>query len=351
MNEPRRLALRAATAAPDEALAAWRQFLERYHLADLWDDEVHRLLPLVWHRFGDEVGAEHAERLKGSYRKAWATNQHLRQRGGEVVAALAERGIDSLVLGGAAVGSLAFADQATRPLRAVDLLVRGDDAVGTWRALEGLGYSGRAAPPTVRSSWRREPGDEWYLRLRHPRTFDRGPLDVVDVHTTLAPALVAADPAVADVSEVWDRSGDVDLGGVAASTLSSTDHLLRTLLLGWAGPGGLARRVDARMLLDRTGVDRALLTTTATRHRCGLVVDQRLAELDEPRVGAAPDRRERVAARLRGGAAQFVTSTRGLGPVATVARAPDFLVDRWQVANRRQLPLVVAQRLRHRLRK
>jgi hypothetical protein len=124
------------------------------------------------------------------------------------------------------------------------------------------------------------------------------------------------------------------------------------LLLGWDGPD-LVRLVDARALLDRTEADRELLAAAAARHRCGLLVDERLAALDHPGLGAETDRRERVAARLRPrapGAAQFVTSTRGLGPLATVAGTPDFVADRWQLAGRRHLPLAVAQRLRHRWR-
>ena len=333
MNEPRRLTLRAATEPRDEALGAWRDLVDRFDLADLWDDEVYRLLPLVWHRLGDEVGPEHVDRLKGSYRKSWVTHQHLVRQGGEVVSALAERRIDGLVLGGAALGALAYEDPATRPTATLDLLVRPEQAVATWRLLDELGYRPRSA---------REPDDGWYLRVRHPRSFVRGTLDLVDVHTTLAPELVAADPEVADVSDLWDRAVDVDLGATAASTLSPTDHLFHLLLQ----PPALGRVVDARMLLDRTEVDEAELAATASRHRCGLLVSQRL---DGRRMDVDPDRRERLAARLRErspGAAQLVTSTRGLGPLATVGRTPDFLVDRWRLVNRRQLPRAMARRLR-----
>jgi hypothetical protein len=357
VNGPQRLVLQAATADRATARRAWRELVDTHDLADLWDDEVYRQLPLVWHRLGDDVGAEHVDRLKGSYRKAWVTNQHLVRHGGEVVEALRADGIEPLLVGGAPVGRLFYEDPATRPLRSVGLLVRPAQAAATWRRLEALGYRSGSAPPTVRSSWRREPDDDWYRRVGRPRPFDRGTLDVIQVHTTLAPELVTADPEVADVSDLWDRAVGVDLGEVAASTLSPTDHLFRALLLGWSGSGadvGLRRLVDARTIVDRAGVDGAVLAGTALRHRCGRLVGDRIAELDRAMAaGGSSGGREWLAARLRGrssAAAELVTTTRGLGPVATVARVPDFFVDRWQLARRRHLPLVVAQQVRHRLR-
>jgi hypothetical protein len=368
VNDAQRLSLRAATASPDVALAAWRDLVDRYDLADLWDAEVYRLLPLVWWRFGDEVGTEHVDRLRGVYRKAWVTNQHLRQRGGEAVAALAAEGIECLVLNGAALGPLIYGDPAARPMRNVDLLVRRDDAVAAWRLLEGLGYRARVAPVPLRSSWRRDPGDDWYLRRCHPRAFDRGTLDVVDVHTTLTPELVTADP---ESDDLWARAGDVDLGELTAATLSVTDHLGHALVRGWDGPGpdiGLRRVVDVVALVAQDDIDWSLLVATAARHHATLLLAGRLDDLCRSwgaavptevvaELGAArPDRRERVAASLRtrrrgAAAAAFVTTTRGLDPWAAVRRAPGFLADRWQLRHRRHVPLAAAQHLRRRLRR
>ena len=69
------LALRAAVATDDQALAAWRELTERVNIAALDDPELDRLLPLVWRHLGEQVGPVHLSLLKGRYREAWVQNQ------------------------------------------------------------------------------------------------------------------------------------------------------------------------------------------------------------------------------------------------------------------------------------
>ena len=109
----------------------------------------------------------------------------------------------------------------------------------------------------------------------------------------------------------------------------------------------------------------------ARHHHCALLVDDGVRYLvddwDVPIPASvltrladpAPDARERAVRwiRQRAGtgvvgsgyaAGLFMTSTRGLSPVATLGRAPGFLADHWQLEHRRHLPLVMAHKLRHR---
>lgn len=360
----RRLAVRAATAEPGAARSAWTELVDRFDLADLWDEEVYRLLPLVWRRLGDDVGPEHTARLKGIYRKTWFAHQRTHRRAAGVVAALRADGVDALVIGGLALALTAYEDPATRRAEAVDLLVPPEDAVATWRRLEALGLG--SPPPPAPARRRKAPDDGWYLRGRRPRRFALGPLDAVVVHTTLAPGLVAADPIVADLSDLWARAVALDLGGTTARTLAPSDHLLHALLPAGAGADG-QRVVDAWTLLRPTGGDPGALVAlvaAAQRHRCTLVVATALERLRveweapvPPDVGSRlldppPDRRQRIARRLRSrrvpgahAAADFALASRGLGPVATVTAAPSFLADRWLVDRPRHLPLVAVGRL------
>lgn len=366
------LGLRAAVADHDEAVAAWQDLTRTVDLADLWDAEVYRLLPLVWRRLGDSVGAEHVDRLKGLYRKSWVQNQHHVHHASELVGRLAAEGIDTLLLKGLPVSLLYYDDLGARPMGDVDLLIRPDQASAAWRLLEGLGYETTSIRGRHPSRWEQEGDDDWYRRLRHARGFRRGPLDDIDVHTTISLDFVAADTTVADTTDLWADARPLDLRGTVAATLSPTHHLFHAIVhgLGASEEAELRWVPDALTILAVAGdeIDWTAFVAAADRHRCSLLVADGVDHLIE--VWAAPIPAD-VASRLRAlphdgresalrwirqrsgqrlvgsgyAAGLFVTSTRGLGPMATVARAPGFLADHWQV-DRRHLPLVLAHRLR-----
>jgi len=370
-----RLAIEAAVAEPEVARKAWAQLVGEVDLADLWDAELYRLLPAVWRHLGDDVGPEHADRLKGLYRKSWVTNQHHLHQAAELVGRLHGEGIESLVLKGLALGLRYYDDLAIRPMGDVDLLVRPEHVTTTWRILEDLGYETLPVRTRVPSRWEREGDDDWYLRLRHARGFQRGRLDSIDVHSTLSLDFVAADPAVADITALWDAAVPLELGSVTGATLSTTHHLFHAVVHGLGSSSTTMLRwiVDALTILRAAGdeVDWDAFVEAARHHHCALLVDDGIRYLvddwDLPIPASVltrladppPDARERAVRwiRRRAGtgvvgsgyaAGLFVTSTRGLGPVATVGRAPGFLADHWQLDHPRHLPLVMAHKLRHR---
>jgi hypothetical protein len=374
-DEVQRLAIRTAVDEHDDAVAAWRELNARTDLEDLWDAELYRLLPLIWRRLGDDVGVEHADRLKGLYRKSWVANQHHLHQAAELVDQLAAAGIDSLVLKGLPLALLYYEDLAARPMGDVDVLVRPDAAVASWRILEELGYETLSLRTRAASPWERDGDDDWYLRLRHARGFTRGRLDVVDIHSTLSLDFVTADPTVADMSDLWDDAGTFELGQVTAGTLSATHHLFHTVVHGLGAQSSTILRwiVDALAILRAAGeaIDWDEVVAASHRHHCALLVADGLGHLADtwdapipPGVLAGlarpgPDRRERAVrwirqragSRLVGSgyaAGLFVTSTRGLSPLATVGRAPGFLADHWHLDRPSQLPLVMAHKLRHR---
>ena len=366
------LAVRAATADHDEAVAAWRELTTSVDLADLWDAEVYRLLALVWRHLGESVGAEHIERLKGIYRKSWVQNQHHLRHASELVGRLADQDIDSLLLKGLPLSLLYYDDLAARPMGDVDLLVPPDRAEPAWRLLEGLGYETISVRSRHPSRWEQEGDDDWYRRLRHARGFRRGPLDVIDLHTTISLDFVAADPGVADTTALWADARPLDLRGTAARTLSPAHHLFHAIVhgLGASEEAELRWVPDALTILAVAGddIDWGAFVAAAEHHRCSLLVGEGVDHLVE--VWGAPipadvalglrdvphDRRETVLRwiRRRSGrrlvgsgyaAGLFVTSTRGLGALGTAVRAPGFLADHWQVAPR-HLPMVLAHKLR-----
>jgi hypothetical protein len=369
-----RLALRAAVGVDDEAVDAWTELTRRVDLADLWDAEVYRLLPLVWRNLGPAVGPDHEGRLRGLYRKAWVQNQHLLRRAAEAVQRFDEAGIDSLLLKGVPLTVAAYQDVGARPMGDVDLLVRPEQAVAAFRLLESVGYETMSIRSPDASRWEREGDDGWYRRLRHARAYGRGPLDQIDLHWALSLDFVCADPAVAGVDDFFEAARPVTIEGIEARTLSPTHHLLHAIVhgLGASTHRELRWIPDALTILRTTpAIDGDELAAAAVRHHCELMVAEGLAHLvtewDAPvppaalaRLVTAPvDRRQRALRWIRRhtgrrpigsgyAAGLLVTSTTGLGPGATVARIPGFLADHWQVEHLAQTPLVLGHKLRAR---
>ena len=369
-----RLALRAAVGSPDDAAAAWAELTGRVDLAELWDAEIYRLLPLVWKNLGPAVGPDQEARLKGLYRKTWVHNQHLLRAAAEAIDTLSGAGIDSLVLKGVPLTVAYYGDVGARPMGDVDLLVRPEQAVAAFRILESQGYDTVSIRSPDASRWEREGDDGWYRRLRHARAYSRGPLDGIDLHWTLSLDFVGDDDVVAGVDDLFDDALPVTIEGVEARTLSSTHHLLHTIVHGLgASEHNVLRWIPDALTILGTGpdVDGDELAAVAVRHHCNLMVAEGLAylvtEWDAPvppsaraRLAMAPvDPRQRALRWIRRNvgrraigtgyaAGLFVTSTTGLGPVATAIRIPGFLADHWHVDRLAHVPLVLGHKIRAR---
>jgi hypothetical protein len=366
-----RLAVEAATAEPVAALAAWRRLVDQVDLADLWDDEVYRLLPRTWVRLGDAVGAEHRDLLKGLYRRAWVANQHHVRHAADLLPRLGEAGVDAVLLGGLPLTLLVHDDLGLRPTKELDLLVAPDHALAAWRLLEAQGYRPVPARRPTASRWQRpEADDDWYRATQPARAFRRDALDHVVVHTAIDRDLLRTDSS-ADEAFLADAV-PVAVGDVEGRALAPAHQLLHTLLSG-AGPydrTALPWIPDALDLLDAHGddLDWSAFTDAVARGHLHLRTSEAVEHLVTAWGARVPeavvadlrdgaDRRQRVVrgVRRRAGArfpkageavALQLTRSEGRGLVGTVADTPAFLVDHWQVAERRHLPLVAAHRAR-----
>jgi hypothetical protein len=361
------LALTAAIAPPDVALAAWKDLVDRVDLTDLWDDEVYGLLPTVWCNLGTEVGAEHHDLLKGLYRRAWVHNQHQTRHAAALSGDLGRAGIGNLLLGGVPIGLRHHDDLGARPMGPVDVLVRADDGAAARRVVESAGYEAVPVRAPAPSRWERTAkGADGVERAGRPGTYRRGPLDRVVLHTTIGP-----DAGTDPVDALWAAAVAFDLDGVAVRTLSPAHQLCHTVLHGvdsfdgpklrWI-PDSLAIVRDAGADLDWDAFAEAV-----EAHRCQLFVREGLDHLVERWGLVVPaavrarlrdgevDRRQRAGhavqrragwrfPRAARGISLYLTRTRGLGPAATIAHLPTFLEGHWQV-DRRHLPLVTVHKL------
>ena len=142
--------IRAALFDGEDALAAWREWRAVADLDDL-DAASDRLLPLLYRnlvRFG--VDDPWLGRLRGIYRFHWVRNQVLKQSGASALVTLAEAGIDTVVLKGAALGELHYRGVGLRPMNDVDILVPRARALDAMNALQEAGYTPDMPKPQAR---------------------------------------------------------------------------------------------------------------------------------------------------------------------------------------------------------
>lgn len=178
----------------------------------------------------------------------------------DAVQALRARGIDALVLKGAAIAHLDEATPERRNFADIDLLVRGEQMADAQRVLADLGYA-RDLPP--RAPWfDRRYGKE--ASLRRPDGTE------VDLHRSLA---LGAFGLAIDVDQLWHRTQPFRVGD---SALEALDHEARFVhacvnaAVGDARPRLVAVR-DIAVIATRHALD-ATRITSLLRPRRGLAL-------------------------------------------------------------------------------
>jgi hypothetical protein len=226
----------AALHDDERGRSAWLRLADGLDL-DAIDGAQVRLLPLV-RRNLEAWGCNHPDmaRMAGVERASWVRTQRLIDSAAEALAALTERGIDTLVMKGVALASTAYPRATFRPMRDIDLLVRPVDVPTATRVLATLGYSGAS------------PFDRQATIGRHALTYGRGDGAAVDLHwmphRMLAPRGIAGtfrdlpwDAGIA-ADSCWERAGEVVIGGASARVPSPADLLVHACVHGLASPGG-----------------------------------------------------------------------------------------------------------------
>jgi hypothetical protein len=104
----------------------------------------HRLLPLLYHRLRQLDAGSVPEEVMAHLRTAYYTNllrnEWLRAQLQEIVAALRQDGVDSLVLKGGALAWTIYPSPAQRPMADLDLMVRPEHGERAAAVLGSLGF-------------------------------------------------------------------------------------------------------------------------------------------------------------------------------------------------------------------
>ena len=212
--------LKAALLSGDEARSAFAQWAVSVDF-DRLDKGSFRLLPAL-HLNLKELGVTHAltPRLLSVYRSTWYRNQILLDRAASVIRRLAQHGIDSVLLKGAALASGAYGDPGARPMSDADLLVRKKDVRAAVALLCESGWN--PWPPVSSRRF------ESYFTTKHAAAFRDGEGRELDLHWHL----FFRDRAGAADESVWERSRIVRLGDGPARILSPADLLLHVVVHG-----------------------------------------------------------------------------------------------------------------------
>lgn len=211
--------LRAAFMDEASALDAWQRWCAHTpayqqgtetHI----DGAAQRLLPLIYRRL-EPLGA-HSDwmpRMRVMYQQTWLKNQWMLRQAGDLVAALHDQQIPTLLLKGLPLALLHYKDLGTRPMGDFDVLVPPDRAGQVIDWLLGHGWR----QTTERS---RTPSPRYRLS-RHSFNFINDQGDGVDVHWF---ALLSCCYPTAD-DRWWQDAIAIQVNGVTTRTLCPEDML------------------------------------------------------------------------------------------------------------------------------
>jgi hypothetical protein len=252
------LLLKASLLDGDPSLNAWREWQAQEGLERL-DHGSFRLLPLLYWNLRRQ-GCTHSTMgiLKGIHRRAWVENRMLFERLRPALETLHRAGIPTLLLKGAPLALLYYADVALRPMSDLDILVPEDRALEAMQALEGQGWR-QSTTRKFRIARKRD------LSFRHALDFENADGLKIDLHWHV---LSLACFSGAD-DDFWRDSVPMEFEGVPTRTLLPTDHLLHACAhgLAWSAIPPMRWVADASVVLSSSAIDWPRLLALARRTR------------------------------------------------------------------------------------
>jgi hypothetical protein len=238
------LLLKAALWQGEPALQAWQQWKERLNLeTDILDMGSFRLLPLLYHNLRVHgVDDPSMGRLKGIYRLTWYKNRLSLQVLAGVLGLLRSAGIETMVLGGAALTLLYYRDYGLRPMDSLDLLVPVRRVHSVISTLEQAGWKIK--------SLSREKMTEEFLRLRDSARLENPTGQSLDLYWRALPDIPGSDTD----DDLWANGNPLQIEGTPSLTLSSVGHLLFVFAHGIApnGTSPACWAADAMTILNAT---------------------------------------------------------------------------------------------------
>jgi hypothetical protein len=268
--------LRALTAEPTAARAAWRAWTALRDLDSATAEEVRLLANLASRLHLIDPGSPLEPRIQGIRRFVW-THTQLRLTGARpLLAALAEAGIPMVALKGAARVLAGTPQAGVRFLRDVDVLVRPADWTDALRIADAQGWRCCLGTPYAGALEAGTPARVY--PVHHAVALARGRAQVDLHHHALYMCRVTGDD-----DGMWARATPARLNGVPVLAPSATDELMQALAHGAQySPKPIADwALDAAALIAGGQVDWALLEQDAQARRIEAFVACSLMLLEE----------------------------------------------------------------------
>lgn len=250
------LLLRASLWRGQRAFSAWTEWRRQQPDLDTIETGSYRLLPLLYRNLGPRLGGDRdAERLKGIYRSSWTANQVGLRTARKAIDALADAGVEVLVLKGAALVDIAYGDPGARPMGDVDLAVPPDQVNESVGALREAGFAASEDDP------------KRLLTARHSLAFRDTNGHEVDLHRGLLWRVGLEE-------EFWRGSIEAEVAGAPVRILNPADQLLHVCAHGaaWNPVHPLRWVADAFKVIEAADaqLDWERLVTMAKRGRLTL---------------------------------------------------------------------------------
>jgi hypothetical protein len=249
------------TILADEAhlQTAWAEWKQSIDIQDL-DYAAQRLLPLLYNRLRrSQITDPQIDLIKGVCRFTSAKNIVLFAPIERLLATLQERGIDTLLLKGAALTCAYYRDLSLRPMIDIDVLVPSHQVVAAMNILEELHYQHRDPEQFVA---RKRPE---FRTVAHAQSFFSPIGQEIDLHWNIAPECCGVDEG----SHFWERSLPIEFKGIKSRTLDPTDQLFHVCLHGskWCQTAPIRWIADAAVVLAHSSIDWDRILTHATTYR------------------------------------------------------------------------------------
>lgn len=361
--------LRVALCDVGTAAREWRALRPDLVIDDIWDPEVHRLLPLVYRNLR-AAGVEDPDlpRLKGIQRRTWSDNQRRIHGIAPVIAQLQDAGVPTLLLKGVPLAFLYYADLGLRPMSDADVLIPYHAFHRALDVLEANGWSDVLVMPRERRR-----------RMYHGAGLRHTDGRALDVHWQLALPFVFPHAEAESSDDFFAAAVPMDLAGTSAQTLCSADMLLHLVVHGlWSGSAATVRWAADAAIVTRVAsaeLDWDRVLDQAVRRDLVVPVGNGLRFIDEvldapvpPEVinelARAPvsgrtrraystimgDSREtRLFGGLRGTRAYWAHQSYKWGPARAARELPYFLQDNWNLDRPSQVPLEAVRKAKKRI--
>ena len=228
------------------AEAEYLQWREEESL-DSQPTPVIKLLPILYRRLltWERSDLPEIDRLKGIHRYYWAKTQSLLRHKDQLARHLAESGVPSLLLKGAALNLAYYRTPEIRPMDDFDLLVPGEKGPEAIRLLEEMGWRMVGRIPQSRD-------DGEFSRYLHALAF-RSSRDgaLLDLHCHLTQFHLRPE----DDAFFWERSREFSFGEATVRLPSAEDLVFHLIvhLVQYSSSPGLLWPVDVVRILDREG--------------------------------------------------------------------------------------------------